>query len=87
MPGAQSAETAVNFTVFTVLQRKGMWEFYFGGILALPERLPTAWTCIQVAGSGGLDVEKLWEMPAMPPNTPVPPAPTDPKLNPRDAPS
>lgn len=33
MPGAQSAETAVNFTVFTVLQRKGMWEFYLGGIL------------------------------------------------------
>ena len=69
-------ETVVNFTV---VQRKGMWEFYLGGILALPERLPAAWPCIDLAASGGLVIEKAWTMPAMPANTPVPPAPTDPK--------
>eukprot|EP00729_Bicosta_minor_P017661 gene17661-24300_t len=69
-------ETVVNFTA---VQRKGMWEFYLGGILALPERLPAAWPCIDLAASGGLVIEKAWTMPAMPANTPVPPAPTDPK--------
>eukprot|EP01046_Picozoa_sp_COSAG06_P043644 COSAG06_NODE_5751_length_3293_cov_2.735128_2_plen_76_part_00 len=33
---------------FTLLQRHGMWEFYLGGFLALPERMATAPSCMEI---------------------------------------
>ena len=35
-------------TNFTLLQRHGMWEFYLGGFLALPERMATAPSCMEI---------------------------------------
>lgn len=66
-------------TNFTVLHRHGMWEFYLGGFLMLPERMSASHTCVEVQGSGGLRLEKGWEMTPMPPSTPVPTAPTWPR--------
>ena len=61
---------------FTLLQRRGMWEFYLGGFLALPERLAAAHECLSVQAAGGLVINKVWDMTEMPPQTPVAIAPT-----------
>jgi hypothetical protein len=61
---------------FTLLQRHGMWEFYLGGFIALPERLAAAHECLSVQATGGLAIDKVWDMTEMPPQTPVAIAPT-----------
>jgi hypothetical protein len=66
---------ATNAVNFTVLQRHGMYEFYLGGFLAVPERLPRT-GCIKLVSGGGLKIERAWNMTSMPANTPVKPAPT-----------
>ena len=63
-------------TNFTLLQRRGMWEFYLGGFLALPERLAAAHPCRDLVAKGGLVIEHVFDMNDMPPSTPVKPAPT-----------
>ena len=64
---------------FTLLERRGMWEFYLGGFLALPERMAAAHACLTIQGTGGLVVDRVWDMTEMPPQKPVAIAPTWPK--------
>lgn len=64
---------------FTLLQRRGMWEFYLSGFLALPERMSAAHDCLTIQGTGGLVVDRVWDMTEMPPSKPVAIAPTWPK--------
>ena len=61
---------------FTLLARRGMWEFYLGGFLALPARLRATSDCVEIVASGGLRIDAVHTMTAMPPSTPVKPAPT-----------
>ena len=75
-PGHSTTVAAAATTKFLLLQRHGMWEFYLGGFLILPERLASAYNCLELHTSGGLVVEEGWAMNAMPPSTPVPVAPT-----------
>jgi hypothetical protein len=70
-------------TNFTLLQRKGMFEFYLGGFLALPERLDGVHDCLELRASGGLRVERTFEMVRMPIGPPVPEAPTWPQRRPQ----
>jgi hypothetical protein len=63
---------------FTVLSRAGMFEFYFGGFLLLPARFAAELGCIRLAGQGGVRVTSAWNMTDMPPQVPVPTAPTYP---------
>ena len=72
-----------NTANFTLLQRRGMWEFYLSNFLALPERLAAAHECLSVQGSGGLVVHRAWDMTEMPPSAPVAIAPTWVKSNDR----
>ena len=75
-PVLQSPLSSANSVDWLLLQRHGMWEFYLGGFLILPERLASAYSCIELIASGGLTVEDVWEMAPMPPSAPVPVAPT-----------
>ena len=68
--------SSANSVDWLLLQRQGMWEFYLGGFLILPERLASAYSCIELIASGGLTVEDVWEMAPMPRSAPVPVAPT-----------
>jgi hypothetical protein len=80
----EAAVITVQQTTFILLQRKGMWEFYLGDFLILPERLQidpssgAAPACIELHASGGLEVTEAWTMSDMPSATPVPVAPTYP---------
>ena len=76
--GHSGMDTAPAVANFTLLQRRGMWEFYLGGFLALPERLPVALSCIELQSTGGMHVAEVFNMTSMPANTPVKPAPTYP---------
>eukprot|EP01052_Picozoa_sp_SAG31_P033663 SAG31_NODE_3833_length_3838_cov_2.158866_3_plen_261_part_00 len=73
-----------NTANFTLLQRRGMWEFYLSGFLALPERLAAAHECLSVQVTGGLVVDRVWDMTEMPPQKPVAIAPTWPTMNDED---
>ena len=61
---------------FTLLQRRGMWEFYLSGFLALPERMAAAHECLTIHGTAGVVVDSVWDMTAMPLEKPVAIAPT-----------
>jgi hypothetical protein len=56
------------------------WEFYIGQqnaqFLVLPERLTSAYSCLELHASKGITIAQTWAMSPMPPATPVPTAPT-----------
>ena len=72
---------------FTLLQRHGMYEFYLADFLALPERLPSVESCMDLVVGGELKLGRVWNMTAMPPAVPVKPAPTFPHPTPAPPPT